>query len=152
MRGTPVDGCGYRLVDGIIPAYAGNTVDAGSENVNLGDHPRICGEHLGFCDMVSKVPGSSPHMRGTPNQLASYRNATGIIPAYAGNTSCKKCESLRRWDHPRICGEHHFAYEKLIGRSGSSPHMRGTRCCCRYPSSLRGIIPAYAGNTWPHMT
>ena len=92
------------------------------------DHPRIRGEHVG-----AKV---------------GHAAATGIIPAYAGNTA------------------------PALGRTpslpGSSPHTRGTlkrgpsggSCCQDHPRIrgehragleavlvLRGIIPAYAGNT-----
>ena len=92
---------------GIIPAYAGNTVqflkgpplNVGSSphtrgtptmrpstRVTAQDHPRIRGEHRD---------------RGTQGQVGR-----GIIPAYAGNTSAAPClaESQR----------------------GSSPHTRGT--------------------------
>ena len=96
-----------RWPDGIIPAYAGNTI-----HMMLHAHQR---------------PGSSPHTRGT--LLVSARQVghegdhprirgehhvgrgagdmeDGIIPAYAGNTGTDQCcPSLR---------------------SGSSPHTRGT--------------------------
>ena len=46
MRGTQharVDVGGSR---GIIPAYAGNTSSLSSTMSGVGDHPRVCGEHL----------------------------------------------------------------------------------------------------------
>ena len=51
---------------GIIPAYAGNTLEACGPVVFAGDHPRICGEHLGEGLFLLFGVGSSPHMRGTP--------------------------------------------------------------------------------------
>ena len=133
----------------IIPAYAGSTlllVDQG-ERVRgssphtrgappalrgwlgrMGDHPRIRGEH-GWLGIAPVPPG-------------------GIIPAYAGSTSCAPwmawphggssphTRGARRfsrqsnagfWDHPRIRGEH-------------ASHRLHARC-------LPGIIPAYAGST-----
>ena len=92
------------------------------------DHPRIRGEHQGRAD------GSA--------------NRTGIIPAYAGNTSGDGCRTevmggssphtrgtlssmlipnWTTWDHPRIRGEHLRRLRDVVG--------------------LGGIIPAYAGNT-----
>ena len=71
---------------GIIPAYAGNTADPVQAGEGGRDHPRIRGEHLavslcilpyqriipayaGNTDplsfLVSVIPGSSPHTRGT---------------------------------------------------------------------------------------
>ena len=115
---------------GIIPAYAGNTV------IDLIKPTISC--------------GSSPHTRGTPRQAwASCRPCRdhprirgehsinqcaaivdyGIIPAYAGNTWCggsrnhqswgssphtrgtpasASCRTIAKGDHPRIRGEHTY--------------------------------------------
>ena len=51
-------------------------------------------------------------------------------------------------DHPRICGEHAETWIQSSLPQGSSPHMRGTRRTCAIRWYLRGIIPAYAGNTY----
>ena len=99
--------------------------------------------------VVSDVLGSSPRMRGTQTILPSSRLAAGIIPAYAGNTSTHTPRNLISRDHPRVCGEH--IRERLHGGeiSGSSPRMRGTRSTRTTRPAHGGIIPAYAGNTWP---
>ena len=88
-------------------------------------------------------------MRGTQTILPSSRLAAGIIPAYAGNTSTHTPRNLISRDHPRVCGEH--IRERLHGGeiSGSSPRMRGTRSTRTTRPAHGGIIPAYAGNTWP---
>ena len=49
---------------GIIPAYAGSTVDSRLINVEMGDHPRIRGEHRLTIAMHTVAAGSSPHTRG----------------------------------------------------------------------------------------
>ena len=72
---------------------------------------------------------------------------TGIIPAYAGSTSCPFRSCTCAWDHPRIRGEHSGRISRPWRRRGSSPHTRGAlrpgfRGCFR-----DGIIPAYAGST-----
>ena len=93
------------------------------------DHPRIRGEHRARVRYRVNIEGSSPHTRGTPfsRQTAMkavrdhprirgkhkvewihLKEAVGIIPAYAGNTSVD----------PPVPGE----------IAGSSPHTRGTRC------------------------
>ena len=159
---------------GIIPAYAGNTVQAlrrclccgGSSPhtrgtpdcyarsaCRCGDHPRIRGEHANTKDSSGDWVGSSPHTRGT--RLTGRRAATS-------------------WrDHPRIRGEHPSLGGELPPLRGSSPDTRGTRSCawCLLPSSRdhprirgehlhsdhmriqpHGIIPAYAGNTHVQVT
>ena len=127
MRGTPVHCTFPLLVEGIIPAYAGNT---GIQNVGqfaVWDHPRVCGEHWA-CRLFSGVlPGSSPRMRGTPDSLHMSDLSIGIIPAYAGNTTLSMASMSAFSDHPRVCGEH--ARFNAFGTlsAGSSPRMRGTR-------------------------
>ena len=147
MRGT----LGFSVTNtndaGIIPAYAGNTWRPSSNLRCVRDHPRVCGEHEAFGTSASKAQGSSPRMRGTlvariPEEIRGW-----IIPAYAGNTIPQPARRGERGDHPRVCGEHHFAYEKLMGRSGSSPRMRGTLWVSVSERDGHGIIPAYAGNT-----
>ena len=147
MRGTPFEPvfCGH--VIGIIPAYAGNTCGVACWRAYAWDHPRICGEHFSCASIFAMSPGSSPHMRGTPVSIDVGRLHRGIIPAYAGNTTARVVAACRRWDHPRICGEHIPFVIRGELSAGSSPHMRGTRAPNRYSTGRTGIIPAYAGNT-----
>ena len=86
MRGTPYPRAVMLSMNGIIPAYAGNT---GLEVA-----------------LESAIVGSSPHMRGTPDSYQNVLITGGIIPAYAGNTFARPDELVLFWDHPRICGEH----------------------------------------------
>ena len=91
---------------GITPAYAGNTF------VCSGKGGRKC--------------GSPPPTRGT--QLFSYNGVTisGITPAYAGNTLYILKPYSKVWDHPRLRGEHLFAYGLSRHCEGSPPPTRGT--------------------------
>ena len=126
MRGTRNDTTSGGLLDGIIPAYAGNT---GCWNVgrwHQGDHPRVCGEHTVVGDAVISAKGSSPRMRGTPHVQLDVELCRGIIPAYAGNTSANYPQRKRERDHPRVCGEHAVFNILFDSVSGSSPRMRGT--------------------------
>ena len=96
--------------------------------LELGDHPRIRGEHH--------------------TQVKREAVSLGIIPAYAGSTACvgtmkrvtsgssphtrgapyaTKAPLCVKWDHPRIRGEHQERWQSS------------------HPSE--GIIPAYAGST-----
>ena len=91
--------------------------------------------------------GSSPRMRGTHGQHFNQFHVLGIIPAYAGNTRSALAWHTSMRDHPRVCGEHLFEDRKRILERGSSPRMRGTLKRVHACGGLRGIIPAYAGNT-----
>ena len=64
MRGALNAIFGGVCVYGIIPAYAGSTIDCATLRARVGDHPRVCGEHPTFPQTVRANPGSSPRMRG----------------------------------------------------------------------------------------
>ncbi|KAB7789963.1 hypothetical protein F7D09_1513 [Bifidobacterium leontopitheci] len=132
---------------GIIPAYAGNTIQGAFQALGWGDHPRVCGEHKAGVAGRRPCWGSSPRMRGTRREVELRTLDLGIIPAYAGNTSSMRHSGPRPWDHPRVCGEHDVVDDPFGAVAGSSPRMRGTlKSMPRYQLTA-GIIPAYAGNT-----
>ena len=132
---------------GIIPACAGNTRTM-TVSVSLQrDHPRMCGEHCLLGDSLAVGLGSSPHVRGTPFRVTEIDGQIGIIPACAGNTSSIEEASRRTRDHPRMCGEHAEDKTEKAFRTGSSPHVRGTRIHLMRCAHSAGIIPACAGNT-----
>ena len=106
MRGTPGDLEADCVVDGIIPAYAGNTVRVRGGDVAAWDHPRVCGEHSPQAQNLIIAVGSSPRMRGTRHPRSHRSRGCGIIPAYAGNTTAPNTNDWRIGDHPRVCGEH----------------------------------------------
>ena len=147
MRGTPWHGYASGNPSGIIPAYAGNTLEQSLGRRFVGDHPRVCGEHMVKPVTVCVTTGSSPRMRGTLRDVRPAHVTHGIIPAYAGNTSPPTKRTARARDHPRVCGEHRFNHLNLDSAIGSSPRMRGTLRHRRRTATIRGIIPAYAGNT-----
>ena len=115
--------------------------------MRVGDHPRIRGEHRVDRPDVPQAAGSSPHTRGARRGPGPPRGPGRIIPAYAGSTSRKPPRRGRRWDHPRIRGEHLDDVYSVLAVVGSTPHTRGARGRPRvYPISSR-INPAYAGST-----
>ena len=152
MRGTLASACVRFLVNGIIPAYAGNTHHSALCLPLVEDHPRVCGEHLTKRSPNCKLKGSSPRMRGTRVAKIRILRSEGIIPAYAGNTCTTRSPPQKRWDHPRVCGEHYGDSDFVDELEGSSPRMRGTLKGGTSYDCCTGIIPAYAGNTIPRKT
>ena len=115
VRGTHAAGDYVAGLYGIIPACAGNTPYNKLPLYDVGDHPRVCGEHQVRDTLYGTTQGSSPRVRGTPRVRERPRRETGIIPACAGNT-CRRCLRLAaRWDHPRVCGEHDFLLRRELG-------------------------------------
>ena len=147
MRGTPHFIVLIYLCHGIIPAYAGNTSSSCTYLPSYGDHPRVCGEHTIQAVLRGVRMGSSPRMRGTLHIITVRQDRCGIIPAYAGNTYRSAGSLPWPWDHPRVCGEHHWKGSGQQQGKGSSPRMRGTLADCVGHACPFGIIPAYAGNT-----
>ena len=91
--------------------------------------------------------GSSPRMRGALPSCGFACEVAGIIPAYAGSTTCPNRRCSIPWDHPRVCGEHDiFTLDSGI-REGSSPRMRGALAHLCTSNAIARIIPAYAGST-----
>ena len=88
-------------------------------------------------------------MRGTPEGCYLGCLAVGLIPTYAGNTlsffTAVGCEGA----HPHVCGEHLWLPRPRLAAPGSSPRMRGTQCLEFGAGAGGGLIPTYAGNTWP---
>ena len=146
-RGAPHDPAPVADADGIIPAYAGSTVDTSVMSCISRDHPRIRGEHTSLVKGFSLWRGSSPHTRGALLDHHAGHLGPGIIPAYAGSTPRAGAAARSRRDHPRIRGEHAL-YDNVFAKlSGSSPHTRGALHVPLELPGLPGIIPAYAGST-----
>ena len=119
--------CEFHLMYRIIPAYAGST--------------------SGHRSRSGRRRGSSPHTRGAPVVRVAEGVLMRIIPAYAGSTTSSAWGGQPAPDHPRIRGEHSSEPGLDVGQAGSSPHTRGAPCSRATPSTIRGIIPAYAGST-----
>ena len=79
---------------------------------------------MGEC--IAYAPqGSSPHVRGAHNLTVDSVQNIGIIPACAGSTSRQKPREYQNQYHPRMCGEHLGSVGSVVGKAGSSPHVRG---------------------------
>ena len=146
-RGTPVGGESSVPAIRITPAYAGNTIQGLKCHIMLWDHPRIRGEHFLIPLLIASVLGSPPHTRGTRKFSSFIFNSFRITPAYAGNTSVIQKSVIYKEDHPRIRGEHILSIHQAVEPKGSPPHTRGTRIKDSLLDGLKGITPAYAGNT-----
>ena len=95
---------------------------------------------------MTQRQGSSPRVRGTYRAWLRPSTQNRLIPAGAGNIDKSVHSRFLRRAHPRGCGEHSLTGLYGLGRTGSSPRVRGT---CRVLSGLVppwGLIPAGAGN------
>ena len=147
MRGALSVSAHLNFGDRIIPADAGSTIEYRPGFCFKRDHPRGCGEHMGYRLIRVSGLGSSPRMRGAPNGTCGVGLLAGIIPADAGSTWESLNSREKDEDHPRGCGEHLSRAEVVVACSGSSPRMRGALFLHLFLTFFRGIIPADAGST-----
>ena len=132
---------------GIIPAYAGTTPCGGPVGPRRRDHPRIRGDHQQDQVQLQTNAGSPPHTRGPQHAVVLEGVLVGITPAYAGTTSDGPSVYAKRWDHPRIRGDHLHEQTKHTDWWGSLPHTRGPPMSILAQLTIAGITPAYAGTT-----
>ena len=83
-------------VGGIIPAHAGKTREKPRTARPRRAHPRACGENRSVPSLPLPSSGSSPHVRGKPNNLLPTFPRVRLIPACAGKTAEKPCGSTSR--------------------------------------------------------
>ena len=153
---------------GLIPARAGNTLEALTITREDWAHPRSRGEHGSDRESQGRGRGSSPLARGTRLFLRAGLPLNGLIPARAGNTftitvTCRPwggliparagntcwsfCSPVTGWAHPRSRGEHKLERPRQGRGAGSSPLARGTPSGRPGHRCRSGLIPARAGNT-----
>ena len=70
-----------------IPACAGNASSSRSIIPKTSVHPRVCGERVQLLQSDLVTFGSSPRVRGTPDDIAIADAYQRFIPACAGNAT-----------------------------------------------------------------
>ena len=110
---------------GSSPHTRGALLTAKKLNDTLRIIPAYAGSTSGLAGVDPEREGSSPHTRGAHRPARGGGHHERIIPAYAGSTRRPPRGASRTPDHPRIRGEHVFAYPTSIQDGGSSPHTRG---------------------------
>ena len=109
----------------ITPACAGKTHGADMKRACGKDHPRVCGENITYAIIRRVTKGSPPRVRGKHSHEAEIIDAKRITPACAGKTTRKTFLTLRRKDHPRVCGENLLPLVTQAITIGSPPRVRG---------------------------
>ena len=132
---------------GSPPRMRGKPAKALTNPIQCRDHPRGCGENPAATHGRTPARGSPPRMRGKLLFGGACGIRYGITPADAGKTSdCDYLEVICE-DHPRGCGENHFASTIFCAISGSPPQVRGKRFQAEKQPQGSRITPAGAGKT-----
>ena len=147
VRGKHARGDFQTFGGGLIPACAGKTLAASKSQGDSAAHPRVCGENQAITRQQSLSAGSSPRVRGKPENIGNDSADRGLIPACAGKTSAASSMASKAWAHPRVCGENPELLITFPRVEGSSPRVRGKRPPLIQTCRLSGLIPACAGKT-----
>ena len=131
----------------ITPAGAGKTCTYRKLAANYRDHPRRCGENVGFGEVCCRNQGSPPQVRGKRLMCGFCVPELGITPAGAGKTRHKADHDKRPEDHPRGCGENQYIEKRKNNCKGSPPRMRGKPKLRKLRICNARITPADAGKT-----
>ena len=146
VRGTPLRQLDLVVCSRFIPAGAGNARLRRWRSTASPVHPRGCGERTPGTVSAAATNGSSPRVRGTPDQRLVGQVHRRFIPAGAGNARARFRRSADPPVHPRGCGERAWHGERRGAKSGSSPRVRGTLFDRAFDCLLGRFIPAGAGN------
>ena len=127
----------------------GNTTGHSNRPASDTVHPRGYGEHnLRQITSIFDI-GSSPWIRGTPNDIKNKMLKGRFIPVDTGNTVSLIFSDITSTVHPRGYGEHVANALNSTGIGGSSPWIRGTHSKREVPKALIRFIPVDTGNTPP---
>ena len=125
MRGKDAGCLVHHKKHRITPAYAGKRCLGHLFQVELRDHPRVCGEKMAAVCFCWCIWGSPPRMRGKEYVANEDVRWLGITPAYAGKSLLSAGRNSAHRDHPRVCGEKAQNVESFCPIRGSPPRMRG---------------------------
>ena len=123
-----------------IPAYAGKTASRRLPGAPTAEHPRVCGENLSLRSDDFWMCGTSPRMRGKPDDDIIEAVQKRNIPAYAGKTAPRNQQASYRPEHPRVCGENVQCLRQTLQGRGTSPRMRGKPLLTCGSSFLKVIL------------
>ncbi len=131
--------------DGSIPACAGEPLAAESCVAESGVYPRVCGGTSVVVLRLASIFGLSPRVRGNLGNISAGPDATGSIPACAGEPYPPQISCPRAQVYPRVCGGTLTAGFHTDGIAGLSPRVRGNLDIDLDLATIMRSIPACAG-------
>ena len=130
---------------GSIPAGAGEPHKRAPARVQAWVYPRRCGGARSCSRTPGNHGGLSPQVRGSPPLTDDPHDIVGSIPAGAGEPVPSRWTGGFTWVYPRRCGGAAPGCRRAIPPAGLSPQVRGSLVREITSRTLRGSIPAGAG-------
>ena len=138
-----------RVLQGSIPACAGEPHPGTGEAVTVKVYPRVCGGAATKAMRSGRISGLSPRVRGSPPRPGRTPGRAGSIPACAGEPQRASLVGKHGQVYPRVCGGAYGRPPVPASIAGLSPRVRGSRNPPVGPSWPSRSIPACAGEPRP---
>ena len=132
-----------------IPACAGEPELPSTQNITRRVYPRVCGGTRHAALRVDGGRGLSPRVRGNRLVPCDMEDASGSIPACAGEPGPDSLAAFCPPVYPRVCGGTRQLMHPDYGLDGLSPRVRGNLRSLRRPPYFTRSIPACAGEPAP---
>ena len=129
----------------VYPRACGGTAPQHHDRRQVGVYPRACGGTDDDWHWMNRNWGLSPRVRGNRPYPPAEGHQRGSIPARAGEPRCGPCAWWKITVYPRACGGTSPRPHRNRGRHGLSPRVRGNPYNKLRHWSIRGSIPARAG-------
>ena len=144
-RGNLSSDLARAMIEGSIPAWAGEPKAGRCFAMQQRVYPRVGGGTVSSSHGRRRVPGLSPRGRGNRDGPARDIGIKRSIPAWAGEPSFRRPISGARRVYPRVGGgTESFVLRPSFFR-GLSPRGRGNLTSNRWRGLRTGSIPAWAG-------
>ncbi len=144
-RGNHASAPEMKIIDGTIPAWAGEPPIHMNASGTMRDHPRVGGGTLPLIRSATGDQGPSPRGRGNRTYEYAYPPNGRTIPAWAGEPNHVAPRRQFARDHPRVGGGTPWMPLTPGLMLGPSPRGRGNHPAFAPSSRRSGTIPAWAG-------
>ena len=146
VRGNPCPRASRGSPAGSIPARAGEPPSGISASGPTRVYPRPCGGTASIAGYLNKLQGLSPPVRGNRLHRRLSEQASGSIPARAGEPASLSKNKTTTRVYPRPCGGTGFVRDfRGQPESGLSPPVRGNQIALSRSGTRVRSIPARAG-------
>ena len=145
VRGNRMFTDNATLVDGSIPACAGEPFRLGHRHIIGSVYPRVCGGTRVDGVRIAPAYGLSPRVRGNLRLPGLLQVRRGSIPACAGEPVSRHPMQSATPVYPRVCGGTWDDVASSRIGLGLSPRVRGNRPERRSVRQPGRSIPACAG-------
>ncbi|APH62267.1 Hypothetical protein GbCGDNIH8_8723 [Granulibacter bethesdensis] len=145
ISGLNAGACGPEKRVRTIPAHAGEPRAQRGHCGPYRDYPRARGGTRMWRRGIQNPGGLSPRTRGNQETDSEIIVTKRTIPAHAGEPTMPEVVAAIVRDYPRARGGTPPAEASQQNRRGLSPRTRGNPTSAVVSRSMRGTIPAHAG-------